>query len=72
MSSRRLYTRISAPRQHESLGAVCHHLPSASVDITHQGFRVTSGLIFKYVTFEAMLYMYNVDLSDHYVDLSEK
>ena len=39
---------------------------SASGDITRQGFRVTSGLIFWYVL-EAMWCMYNVDLSDHYV-----
>ena len=32
----------------------------ASGDITRQGFRVTSGLIFWYVTFEAMWYMYNM------------
>ena len=41
-------------------------------------YRVTSELIFWYVTLEAMWYMYivdlsviYVDLSDHYVDLSE-
>ena len=35
-------------------------IPSASGDITRQGFRVTSGLIFWYVTLEAMWYMYNI------------
>ena len=54
------YTRISAPRWHESPGALCHPLPSASGDITRQGFRVTLGLIFWYVTLEAMWYMYNI------------
>ena len=34
----------------------------ASGDVTRQGFRVTSRLIFWYVTLEAMWYMYNVTL----------
>ena len=47
-----------------------HPLPSASGDVTHQGFRVTSWLIFWNVTLEAMWYMYNVVSLDLYVDLS--
>ena len=36
---------------------------TASGDITRQGFRVTSGLVFWYVTLEAMWNMYNITLS---------
>ena len=39
---------------------LCWWMPSASGDIMRQGFCVTSGLIFRYVTLEAMWYMYNI------------
>ena len=42
------HTRISAPRWHESPGALCHPMPKASGDVTRQGFRVAEGLIFWY------------------------
>ena len=38
--------------------ALARFVPSASGDIARQGFRVTEGLIFWYVTLEAMGYMY--------------
>ena len=46
----RLYQNISpSMTRNLSPGVLCHPLPSASGDITRQGFRVTSGLIFWYV-----------------------
>ena len=42
-----------------SRATIPEYQPSASGDITRQGFRVTLGLIFWYVTLEAMWYMYN-------------
>ena len=45
---------VTRCRRHESPGALCHPMPKASGDITRQGFRVTLGLIFWYVTLEAM------------------
>ena len=50
------YTRISAPRGLESPGALCHLMPSASGDITRQGF-CDQGLVFWYVTLDAIGYM---------------
>ena len=53
----------SAPQWQESPGALCHPLPSASGDITSQGFRVISGLIFWNVSLEAMWYLYKISHS---------
>ena len=60
----RLYQNISPSVTRKPWRVICHPLPSASGDITRQGFRVSSELIFWYVSLEAMWYMYNVDLSD--------
>ena len=54
----------------------CFWIPSpttfrASGDITRQGFRVTSGLIFWYVTFETMWNMNDADLLENDVYWSE-
>ena len=36
------HTRISAPRWHESPGALCHPMPKAEGDITRQGLNFVS------------------------------
>ena len=51
------YTRISAPRWHES---PAWRVMSSDVEgRTRQCFRVTSGLVFWYITLEALWYMHN-------------